>query len=354
MLKLSVIMPVYNVKEFLAEAIESVISQQYKNWELLLIENGSEDGSGEICADYAEKYEKIRVLHGEKSGPGDARNQGMQKARGEYLMFMDADDFLPNQSVMNRLLKLAEDTEADIAIGNYERLWNGQRLQAKKNSCYACLPSDSMDFRFQGFFSVGSLSYVWGRIYRAEFLKKHEIQFSDYKYAEDKMFNICCYLEHARYAFMDGLTYVYRKNENSISYQYKTESKECWLRMAGDVKEKLEEKKILEEKKDLMQDLIFFAVFFDAKMEYEEKKKSRHAIRRVLKGYEKDALGKEIFHELAFGKGNSSPSQLLWKIMIRGFSIGMSLHLYFLLSLGIKLLIEFQMDERLSDTGKRG
>lgn len=346
-------MPVYNVEPYLAEALDSVLNQEYQDWELLLVENGSQDKSAEICRGYAEKEKRIRVIQGKKNGPGEGRNLGLESADGTYIMFMDADDFLPSPDVMSRLARIAEATGADITIGNYERLWKGRRLPAQKNTCYAGMTPDSREFRFQGFFSVGSLSYVWGRIYSARFLKEKRIRFADYVYAEDKKFNIDCYLCGAKYAFLEGNCYVYRKNEASISHQYKPDSRECWIKIAEDIKEQLLEKQMWETKKDLVQDLIFFAAFFDAKMEYQAKKRSLRAVRKMLRAYGKETLGKETFHNLAFGKKNNRPSQLLWKIMMRGFSAGMVFHLYFLLAIGIKLLIDLKVDERLSDTGMR-
>ena len=91
---ISVIMPVYNVEDYVAEAIESVRQQSYGEWELLLIDDGSTDESSKICKAYAEKEEKIRYIRKENGGVSSARNRGLQETAGEWIYFMDADDWL--------------------------------------------------------------------------------------------------------------------------------------------------------------------------------------------------------------------------------------------------------------------
>ena len=91
---ISVIMPVYNVEDYVAEAIESVRQQSYGEWELLLIDDGSTDESSKICKAYAEKEEKIRYIRKENGGVSSARNRGLPEAAGEWIYFMDADDWL--------------------------------------------------------------------------------------------------------------------------------------------------------------------------------------------------------------------------------------------------------------------
>lgn len=90
----SVIIPVYNVEEYLQECVESVLKQTYKIYEIILVDDGSTDLSGKICDDYAEKYECIKVLHKENGGLSIARNTGMQESVGEYIYFLDSDDFI--------------------------------------------------------------------------------------------------------------------------------------------------------------------------------------------------------------------------------------------------------------------
>ena len=90
--KITVIMPVYNVQDYLREAIESVINQTYQNLEILIIDDGSKDISGKICDEYAKKDNRIKVIHQENKGLSGARNTGLLNATGKYIMFIDSDD----------------------------------------------------------------------------------------------------------------------------------------------------------------------------------------------------------------------------------------------------------------------
>ena len=128
--KISVIIPVHNAEKYIDKAVQSVMEQNYTNWELLLIENGSEDASLEICKKNAEKDSRIQVLKEKYKGAGSARNTGLCSAEGEYIVFIDADDYLPDKSVFQRYMNIAKQIRADIIVSNYVRLWNGNILPA--------------------------------------------------------------------------------------------------------------------------------------------------------------------------------------------------------------------------------
>ncbi|MGN9059201.1 glycosyltransferase family 2 protein [Mediterraneibacter faecis] len=240
----SIIVPVYNAEAYLPEMIESVIFQNYNNWELLLIDNCSMDNSFEICQSYEKKDVRIRVMQETEKGPAAVRNHGLLAAHGGYIMFLDADDFLADNAVLDRFVNVMKHEEADIVVGNYERLWNGRRFAAASHTSFSELNPDSEDFRFQGFFSVGTLSYVWGKLYRKQFLEKNEAVFENLPYAEDKLFNIQCYLCNPKYAFIQEIGYIYRKNDDSISFTYRPNSLECWMAIAYRLQKLLTEKEI--------------------------------------------------------------------------------------------------------------
>lgn len=201
--KISVIIPVHNAEKYIDKAVQSVMEQNYTNWELLLIENGSEDASLDICKKNAEKDSRIQVLKEKNKGAGSARNTGLCSAEGEYIVFIDADDYLPDKSVFQRYMNIAKQIRADIIVSNYVRLWNGKILPAAGHDSFSVYSPDSEEFRFRGFFSVGTLSYVWGKLYRKSFLDQNRITFSEYPYAEDKLFNMQCYVCGAKYAFIE-------------------------------------------------------------------------------------------------------------------------------------------------------
>ncbi len=352
--KVSVIIPVYNVEKYLAQALDSILAQDYPNKEIILVDNMSTDGSLKICHAYEKAHKEIRLFREKKRGPGEARNTGLKKAEGTYIMFVDGDDYLPDKKIMSKFVNIAEQTASDVVICNYARLWNGKILPAAGHDAFSTQDPGTEDFRFKGFFSVGNLSYVWGRIYRKSFLDKNGLWFHAVEYSEDKLYNIQCYMCGARYAFLSDIGYIYRKNEQSISYQYRSDSMKCWLDVIKIIQRS--GKKIGESdqiNRNLMCYIIFFAAFFDAKMEYVMKRKSMRAVRRCLKNYGTHPFTAKCFKRLMDRKQTAELSQQFWRWMIWGFSFGMHHHLYGLLTVGIKLLIDLRVDERLSDTGLR-
>ncbi|MDE7478361.1 MAG: glycosyltransferase family 2 protein, partial [Lachnospiraceae bacterium] len=107
---ISVIVPVYNVEKYVMRCIESILAQTYTNLEILLVDDGSTDASGKICDELAKKDVRIRIIHKENGGPSDARNVGIQEARGEYYLFVDSDDWI-SENLLESMLPLTEEGE---------------------------------------------------------------------------------------------------------------------------------------------------------------------------------------------------------------------------------------------------
>lgn len=150
--KISVIIPVYNAEKYISETLDSIMKQSYKNREIILVENGSKDRSSDIIQEYEEKYQEIHMIKGVGKGPGSARNRGMEFASGEYIIFVDSDDYLPDTDIFDQYVHAAEQTDADIVVSNYARLWDGKLLSTVKTQSFALSGPLSEDFRFQGFF----------------------------------------------------------------------------------------------------------------------------------------------------------------------------------------------------------
>lgn len=350
--KISVIVPVYNAETYLPQCIESILKQDYEDLELLLVDDGSSDKSVQICEEYGRRSEKIRVLAQKNSGVSAARNKGIENAKGDYIVFVDADDYLPESFVLSHMV--AKMDEADILVGDYMRLWNDRLLPAGSCSSFSGFSPEQGAFRFRGFFSVGTLSYVWCKMYRRSFLQENQLRFGDYDYAEDKLFNFYCYIRGAKYTFLPEPVYVYRKNEASASYRFRPDSVRGWMAIAEELEHSVREEARDKRYEDLAACTIFFAAFFDGKMNYEYGGKTLSAVKKVLKEYASYPLAKKYFSAFARGKLLKNISPFLWKGMVWGFAWGMWLHCYGILSLGIKLLIDWRIDERLSDTGLRG
>ncbi|EGS36618.1 glycosyltransferase, group 2 family protein [Limosilactobacillus oris F0423] len=116
--KVSVIVPVYNDEKYLADCVDSILHQSYQNLELILIDDGSTDNSAQICEDYRERDDRVRVLHKVNGGVGSSRNAGLAMATGDYILFVDNDDWLADDHI-KKLYQHLKASGADIAAANY-------------------------------------------------------------------------------------------------------------------------------------------------------------------------------------------------------------------------------------------
>lgn len=114
----SVIVPAYNIEDYIGNVIDSIIGQTYLNWELILINDGSKDCTGDICEEYAKKDNRIRVIHKENGGLVGARKSGLKEAEGEYIFYVDGDDWITSDA-LELLCECAKRENADIVIADY-------------------------------------------------------------------------------------------------------------------------------------------------------------------------------------------------------------------------------------------
>ena len=122
----SVIVPVYNVEKYLVQCVDSILNQTYKNIEIILVDDGSTDSSGEICDRYAGSNNNIQCIHKKNQGLGMARNSGIEAASGEYIVFVDSDDYLGENHIANLYAGICS-SEADTCIGGFTRDSDGKR-----------------------------------------------------------------------------------------------------------------------------------------------------------------------------------------------------------------------------------
>ncbi len=116
-LKISVIVPAYNIENYLSNCLDSILAQDFSDYEIIVVDDGSSDGTSKICDEYAKKYDKISTIHQKNAGLSAARNTGIKNAKGEYLAFIDGDDLIA-KSFLSRLYKAAASTSSDISICN--------------------------------------------------------------------------------------------------------------------------------------------------------------------------------------------------------------------------------------------
>ena len=217
--QVSIIIPVYNVEPYLRQCLDSVLGQTFKNFEVLLVNDGSSDSSGDICREYVEKDSRFHYFEKENGGLSDARNYGIERAQGEYLTFIDSDDFV-NEKHLENLFLASRLTNADITIGGFSRFENGtfwlyqDRFSSDSlvsfTSAQAIQHLDSMfDVPFLNF------SIVCGKLFKRDLFK--ELRFQYGKYAEDQFIIWKLYLKASSIYTFNVDSYVYRINKNGLS-----------------------------------------------------------------------------------------------------------------------------------------
>ena len=124
-IKFSIIIPVYNVEKYLNECVDSVLNQTYKYMEIILVDDGSTDSSPQICDSYAEKDNRIRAIHKENGGLSSARNAGIKNMTGDYVLFLDSDDFWDNNKALEHLSYIISEQKPDVVCYGYKEFCTG-------------------------------------------------------------------------------------------------------------------------------------------------------------------------------------------------------------------------------------
>jgi len=180
--KVSIIIPVYNAEKFLHRCINSIIAQTYQNWECILVDDGSSDCSSEICDEYSQKDSRIRVIHKENGGVSSARNRGLDEAQGEWIMFVDSDDWIKDEC-LERCLGVIQKKKLDMLQFGFSRVTDGQIVPVL-NSLESYVEERNA-FIESGTFNV----CVWGSIISRYVIEKDNIRFQEgIKLGEDQMF----------------------------------------------------------------------------------------------------------------------------------------------------------------------
>ena len=208
----SIIVPVYKVEDYLAECVNSMIAQTYRDIEIILVDDGSPDRCPEMCDEFAEQDNRIRVVHKENGGLSSARNAGIKVAMGELIAFVDSDDYVDDRFI-ETLVKALHDTEADIAAVNIVEFSDKAPLkQITHADGYKELTQKQAFMEIQHNGSIKSV--VWNKIYRTKLVKS--ILFEEGRLHEDEFFTTRMLQQVNRIAFIEDGLYFYRQREGSI------------------------------------------------------------------------------------------------------------------------------------------
>ena len=217
--KVSIIIPIYNAEKHLRRCVDSVLKQDFEDFELILMNDGSRDSSGMICDAYAEKDERVRVVHKDNSGVSDTRNQAMALARGEYLQFLDSDDWITPDAT-GLLVRMATEHHCEMVIADFYRVI-GERLSPKGKIREDGILSRE-DFAMEMMENPADFYYgvLWNKLYRRDIIEKNNLCMDkDISWCEDFIFNME-YIRHVKQVYaLHVPMYYYVKTPGSLVSQ---------------------------------------------------------------------------------------------------------------------------------------
>ncbi len=207
---ISVIVPVYNVAAYLPQCLDSILSQDHEALEVILIDDGSKDASGAVCDEYAARDGRIRVIHQKNGGGAAAKNAGLRIARGEYLSFVDSDDFL-EPKVYGYMLKAMKDSGADAAVFSYQNVFRNRVEKAKVQPGRRVLEGKEY---LTGFTTDWTSAILWNKLYKRELF--HGIFFEEGHKIDDEYFTYQGFMNARKVVCDDRIVYNYRRRASSV------------------------------------------------------------------------------------------------------------------------------------------
>lgn len=223
-MKLSIIIPIYNIEKYLSECLDSIVCQDCTNIEVILVNDGSTDNSGKIADSYAQKYFFIQVIHQKNQGVSVARNNGLLNSKGEYIWFVDGDDWIDHTA----LLKCDKMTalDADVVFFGSKEVY-GQTAKKMTNFGHSILSVSLIENLLNDLLFANVIKwFVWDKIIKRKIIIDNKIFFSkNYELGEDYLYNILLLTFSKKFLYLDDELYYYRKLRINSASTFLTESK---------------------------------------------------------------------------------------------------------------------------------
>lgn len=213
----SVIVPVYKVEEYLPKCVDSLLKQTHRNIEIILVDDGSPDGCGKLCDSYAMKDSRVQVIHKENGGLSDARNVAIPKASGQYITFVDSDDWV-SEFYVEHLYEAIKKEDSDLSCSWFENVFEGEKQANTPEtslSGYSCLDSQSCLKKM--LYQDGVECCAWGKLYKKEIIS--DLRYPVGKLYEDIPVTYECMKRAQKIAVISNVDYFYLQRGASIQYQ---------------------------------------------------------------------------------------------------------------------------------------
>ena len=208
---ISVIVPVYNVEKYLERCIDSILKQTYSDLEILLIDDGSSDNSGKICDEYAKKDNRIKVIHKKNGGISDVRNVGIENAKGDYIGFVDSDDYIADD-MFETLYKLSNENNADISIVSFYEMYNGKLIGVRDDKTLTKM--DKQEALKELLIDTNIQSYMWNKLFKKELFDN--LRFPLGKNFEDIATVLLIFERANKVVLLQDPKYYYLRRDDSI------------------------------------------------------------------------------------------------------------------------------------------
>lgn len=215
----SVVIPVYNVEKYLRECIDSVLEQNFEDYEIILVNDGSKDSSGAICDEYAKKDNRIRVVHKENGGLSDARNAGTKAAKGDYIIYIDSDDYVIGNEFLADINTKISETNSDIVVYKFRKLYekSGQIDECYFSYDFGEETADSDELLYAMVKKDAYYGMAWTKAFRRSFA----VDFEKGLLGEDMDWFFHLLSKEGSIAVIDKAYIAYRQREGSITSTHK-------------------------------------------------------------------------------------------------------------------------------------
>lgn len=228
-MKISIIIPVYNSEKYLSQCVESILMQEFENYEVILVDDESKDSSPLICDSYAEKDKRIRVIHKKNGGTADSRNTGLKIAEGDYITFMDNDDYWNSKTALKEIAEQLNESKADVLMYDTMEYWenSGKSVKPEKKCKRSEVVDRSREDSLKTMISKGVLyRAVWAKVIKKSLIEKNRLYFEKGIRNEDTEWTAKMLLCAESYDWYEKVFYVYRKGTGSAQTDVRVKYKE--------------------------------------------------------------------------------------------------------------------------------
>lgn len=342
---ISVIIPIYNVEKYLNQCIDSIISQTFRDIEVILVDDGSTDNSPKICDAYARQDDRVKVIHQKNGGPSSARNAGIDIATGKYIMFVDGDDWVELNTIQSCVNSISLDDNVDLICFSYIREYENTSLPVHLfNGDKVFKGKGAQNFYRQLFGPLGvecrepqhvdKLVSCCMKLYRADIIDKG--RFFDTKEVgscEDGLFNMYALYGYDNIVYIDECFYHYRKVRGTLTSSYRPNLIKQWNRLFDIIYRITEEKDLSEDYKIALNNRIAFSIIGIGLNEFSDMQKNFFGHKQVISGYLKSDKYKNSVKGLKIRH-----LTLQWKI----FMFCCKQHMAFAVSLMLKIMLKLK------------